>query len=68
MADQETSSSMYCGASGSSASVATGRPMAASCSNKSRASAKPCSTWNVSFKCGSLMSPFQPNAVRGFSK
>ena len=53
---------------GSSASVPAGNPSSAMCSNNSRAIRIPFSMRNESSMSGSLMSPFQPSVVRGFSK
>jgi hypothetical protein len=63
-----TRSAMYCGVIGSSISVATGRPNSLICSSTRRASRSPPSMSKLSSRCGSLISPFQPTVVRGFSK
>ncbi len=62
------SSDRYCGMIGSSASVAAGTPRSARCSSSSRAMRMPFSMWKESSMSGSLMRPFQPTVVRGFSK
>ena len=61
-------SARYWGESGSSASDPAGSPRCANASRSSRASVMPSSMRNVSSMCGSLMNPFQPAEVRGFSK
>jgi hypothetical protein len=68
IAVHETRSPRYCGAIGSSASVAAGRPSSATRSRNARAFSIPSSTWKESSMRGSLMKPFQPVEVRGFSK
>ena len=45
-----------------------GKPSSATYSSSSRASRMPFSMWNESSRSGSLISPFQPTVVRGFSK
>jgi hypothetical protein len=68
MAPQATASAMYCGVIGSSHSQPTGRPRETTSSRKRRAIRRPrCTSWVPSMP-GSLMSPFQPVTVRGFSK
>ena len=68
IAPSTTVSAMYCGVIGSRNSVAVGRPARASSMSSPRASRSPVATSNVPSRCGSLMSPFQPTVVRGFSK
>ena len=61
-------SAMYCGVIGSNISVAAGKPSSAMESKIRRAIRRPSLISNVSSRCGSLISPFQPTVVRGFSK
>ena len=68
IAPHATRSPRYWGVNGSSHSVAVGRPRAHTWSRNSRAFASPALTSGLSFRCGSLMRPFQPRVVRGFSK
>ncbi len=68
IAVQVIRSDRYCGVIGSSASVAVGRPVSARYSNSSRAMCRPFSIWKESSMSGSLINPFQPTVVRGFSK
>ncbi|MNG23607.1 hypothetical protein D3C84_1082340 [compost metagenome] len=68
MADQEKSSARYWGLMGSSASVASGNSSSASQQSSSRARCNPNSTSKVPSRFGSLIKPFQPTVVRGFSK
>ncbi|MOA45429.1 hypothetical protein D3C78_1678250 [compost metagenome] len=68
MADQEKSSARYWGLMGSSASVASGNSSSASQQSSSRARCSPNSTSKVPSRLGSLIKPFQPTVVRGFSK
>ncbi len=68
MAVQVIRSCRYCGMIGSSASVPAGRPISASSSSSARARDTPSSMWNESSMRGSLIRPFQPVDVRGFSK
>lgn len=68
MADQLMQSWMYCGEIGSSASVASGRPISASSTSSRRAMCRPSSISKEPLRCGSLIRPFQPTVVRGFSK
>ena len=68
MAPQETRSAMYCGLMGSRNSVPAGRPSAVTCCRKRRAERSPAAmSWLPSSR-GSLIRPFQPTVVRGFSK
>ena len=68
IAVQEIRSPKYCGPIGSRASVAVGRPSSLTCSKNARAFSMPSSMWKESSMRGSLMNPFQPTEVRGFSK
>ena len=68
MAAQLTTSAMYCGTIGSRNSVAAGSPSDVISRSSSRAIRKPERKSNVSSMRGSLMSPFHPTVVRGFSK
>jgi hypothetical protein len=61
-------SAMYCGVIGSRHSVAVGSPMRAISIRSVRPSRSPAETSKESSRWGSLMSPFQPTVVRGFSK
>ncbi len=68
IAPQVTASAMYCGVIGSSHSHPTGRPRATMSSRSLRAARRPrCTSWPPSMP-GSLISPFQPVTVLGFSK
>ncbi len=68
IAPQVTASAMYCGLVGSRNSQPTGRPRLSTSSSTVRAVRRPRRTsWPPSMS-GSLMSPFQPIVVRGFSK
>ena len=68
IAAHETVSEMYCGVIGSRNSQPTGRPRRRTSSSSSRAARTPASTSPEPSRCGSLMRPFQPVVVRGFSK
>ena len=68
IAVQVINSDKYCGMIGSSASVPAGRPSSATNSSNSRASNMPFSMWKESSRSGSLIKPFHPTVVRGFSK
>src|ERR1035437_5612052 len=68
IAAHEIKSAMYCGTMGSRNSVAAGKPMPVICSNSRRAIFKPVSMSCEPSRCGSLINPFQPTIVRGFSK
>jgi hypothetical protein len=68
MADQVIRSWRYCGVMGSSASVLTGRPRLVMSSSSRRAISRPSPTLKESSRYGSLINPFQPTVVRGFSK
>ncbi len=68
IAPQVTASAMYCGVIGSSHSQPTGRPRATMSSRSRRAVRRPrWTSWRPSMP-GSLIRPFQPVTVRGFSK
>ena len=68
IAPQVTVSAMYCGVIGSSHSQPTGRPWATMSSSRALAVRSPrCTSWRPSMP-GSLIRPFQPVTVRGFSK
>ncbi len=67
-ADQQIKSAMYCGVIGSKSSVAVGTPRSMMSRRTRRAIRKPSGMSHDSSKCGSMMSPFQPSEVRGFSK
>jgi hypothetical protein len=49
-------------------SVPAGMPISARSSSRCRASRSPSLMRNDPSNCGSLISPFQPSVVRGFSK
>ena len=61
-------SAMYCGTMGSRNSVAAGSPRPLMSSKSFRAIFKPVSMSCEPSRCGSLINPFQPMVVRGFSK
>ncbi len=61
-------SAMYCGVIGSSISVAAGSPIPAISNSNRRAFRSPSAMSNCSLRPGSLIRPFQPMVVRGFSK
>jgi hypothetical protein len=68
IAPQVTASAMYCGVIGSSHSQPTGRPSETMSISNCRAARSPrCTSWPPSMS-GSLIRPFQPVTVRGFSK
>ncbi len=68
IAPQVTVSAMYCGVIGSSHSQPTDRSWATMSSSSRRAARRPrCTSWRPSMP-GSLIRPFQPVTVRGFSK
>jgi len=68
IAPQVTVSAMYCGVIGSSHSQPTGRPSETMSISSCRAARSPrCTSWPPSMS-GSLIRPFQPVVVRGFSK
>jgi hypothetical protein len=68
IAPQVTASAMYCGVIGSSHSQPTGRPSETMSISSRRAVRRPrCTSWPPSMS-GSLIRPFQPVTVRGFSK
>ncbi len=68
MADQQIRSATYCGVIGSSSSVAVGSPRSITSRRKERAILSPAARSQESSRWGSMMSPFQPVVVRGFSK
>ncbi len=59
---------MYCGVIGSSTSPPHGRPSSLISSSKRRAVCSPVAMSHEPSRCGSLIRPFQPTVVRGFSK
>ena len=68
IAPQLTASEMYCGVIGSRNSHPTGSPNASTSSSTRRARRNPSLTSPDPSRWGSLISPFQPVVVRGFSK
>ena len=68
MAYQETKSPKYCGPEGSNASVAIGSPASLTSIMRRRARVMPSPIRNDPSMPGSLMNPFHPVTVRGFSK
>ena len=68
IADHAIKSAMYCGVIGSSISVAAASPIRLISISSLRAMRKPSVMSQLSSMCGSLMSPFHPTVVRGFSK
>ena len=68
MAPQATVSEMYCGVIGSRNSQPTGRPRPSTSSSSLRARRRPVFTSPESSRWGSLIMPFHPVVVRGFSK
>ena len=68
MAAHAISSEMYCGTMGSRNSVVVGRPIPVISSRSRRAVFNPVSMSCEPSRCGSLINPFQPIVVRGFSK
>ena len=68
IAPQATRSAMYWGVITSRNSQAVGRPRALMSSSTRRARASPSLMWKLPSSAGSLISPFQPTVVRGFSK
>ena len=68
MADHEMRSAMYCGVMGSRSSVAVGSPRSMISLRNVRAFLRPVAMSSVPSRFGSMMSPFQPTVVRGFSK
>ncbi len=68
IAPQVTVSAMYCGVIGSSHSQPTGMPRPRMSRSSRRAARSPrCTSW-LSSMPGSLIRPFHPVTVRGFSK
>ena len=68
IAPQATASEMYCGVIGSRNSQPTGRPRSTTSSSSLRAMRRPALTSPEPSRWGSLIRPFQPVVVRGFSK
>jgi hypothetical protein len=68
IAPQVTVSAMYCGVIGSSHSQPTGMPRLRMSISRRRAVRRPRCTSKLSSMPGSLIRPFQPVTVRGFSK
>ena len=68
IAPQDTASEMYWGMIGSRNSQPTGRPSESTSSSSPRAMRSPVLTSPDSSRCGSLIMPFHPIVVRGFSK
>ena len=68
IAPQEIRSAMYCGVIMSRNSVPAGMPIALMSSSSPRASRSPSLMSKLPSSRGSLISPFQPTVVRGFSK
>ena len=68
IAPQQIRSHRYCGVIGSSHSMAVGRPSDSTSVSTLRASHMPLRMLNRPSRSGSLISPFHPMVVRGFSK
>ena len=69
IAPQATRSAMNCGVIGSRNSVPAGSPMSRRSIEQAARQAQPLvDRGSVPSRCGSLMRPFQPTVVRGFSK
>ena len=68
IAAQVTASEMYCGVIGSRNSLPVGSPSASTSSSSPRAMWSPALTSPEPSRCGSLIMPFHPVVVRGFSK
>ena len=68
IATHEVRSAMYCGICVSRNSDAVGSPMSFRSTSSCRARRSPLLMWKLSSRSGSLMRPFQPTDVRGFSK
>ncbi|MCY1244179.1 hypothetical protein D9M72_572380 [compost metagenome] len=68
IAPQLTRSAMYCGLIMSRYSVPVGTPISLMFSSSSRAVRRPSLILKLPSMCGSLIRPFQPTVVRGFSK
>ena len=68
IATQAVRSAMCCGICVSRNSDAVGSPRSLTSSRNLRASRSPLLMWKLPSRSGSLMSPFQPTEVRGFSK
>ena len=68
IAPQATRSAMYCGEIVSRYSQPAGRPSALMSRSRVRPSCRPLLMSKLPSRSGSLISPFQPTVVRGFSK
>src|SRR4029450_4838042 len=68
IAPQHTRSPKYCGEIGSRYSVPVATPRSISDRNRLRAVRRPRVMSYELLRCGSLIRPFQPTVVRGFSK
>ena len=68
IAPHEIKSAVYCGLIASRNSVPAGRPILATSNKNPRARRSPLLIWNEPSRLGSLIKPFQPTVVRGFSK
>ncbi len=68
IADQLNRRFRYCGLFGSSASVASGSPYADQLNQQATRIFRLVKASNEPSMCGSLINPFQPTVVRGFSK
>ena len=68
IADQQTRSAMYWGVIGSRSSVAVGSPRSSTSRRNPRAIRSPAAMSCEPSRRGSMMRPFQPTVVRGFSK
>src|ERR1039457_1231601 len=67
-ADQHMRSAMYCGVTGSRSSVAVGMPRSRTSRRNRRAILRPEAMSFDPSRWGSMMRPFQPTVVLGFSK
>ena len=68
IAPKEIRSERYCGLMVSSISLAIGRPLPVISQKSFRETARPLLIWNDSSRSGSLIRPFHPTVVRGFSR
>ena len=68
MAPQDIRSATYCGEMGSKNSVPIGSPISEISLRIDLANIKPLLASKVLFRSGSLIRPFQPTVVLGFSK
>ena len=68
IAPQLIASEIYCGLVGSKNSVAAAKPSSSTPSSVRRANSKPFLILQLPSISGSLIRPFQPTVVRGFSK